>query len=172
MKCPYCDSTKDRVIDSRTIRGGAATRRRRECLKCHKRFTSYEQIEQIELQVIKKNGRLEPYDRNKIWAGLKKACEKRPVSNDTLEAIIDKIENAICNGKTKVSTREIGEAVMKALSKLDEIAYVRFASVYRQFKDTSEFMEELKSLLTPENKDKKTKKKPKKTKPDQEKAKR
>ncbi|MFH1538743.1 MAG: transcriptional regulator NrdR [bacterium] len=146
MKCPFCGSTDDKVIDSRSIRGGEAIRRRRECLGCEKRFTSYEHIEQSELKIIKKDGRREPYDRNKIKLGIEKACEKRPVSVDKIEEIVDRIESTVCADKREVRTSEFGEEVMKELFKLDEVAYVRFASVYRQFKDVSEFMEAVKKL--------------------------
>lgn len=146
MKCPFCGSTDDKVIDSRAIREGEAIRRRRECRACGKRFTSYEHIEHSELRVVKKDGRREAYDRNKIKLGLEKACEKRPIGVDQIEEIVDRIETSVCADKREVGTRNIGEEVMKELFQLDEVAYVRFASVYRQFKDVSEFMEAVKKL--------------------------
>ena len=148
MKCPYCGTNKDRVMDSRSAKGGRNIRRRRECLKCGKRFTTYEHIEEIPLMVIKKDSRREPFDRNKVLAGLIRACEKRPISMQKLERIVDNIERQIQkNFESEVKSSVIGELAMKHLHSLDQIAYVRFASVYRQFKDIKQFMKELKQLL-------------------------
>jgi transcriptional repressor NrdR len=148
MKCPYCGANKDKVVDSRSSNNGKNIRRRRECLKCCKRFTTYEHLEEMPLMVIKKDGRREPFDRNKILAGFTKACEKRPVSTEKLEKIADAIEIEIQkNFEREVKASVIGELAMKQLHSLDEVAYVRFASVYRQFKDINQFMKELKQLL-------------------------
>ena len=147
MKCPFCGNVKDRVIDSRTSKDNSI-RRRRECLKCGKRFTSYERVENIVPMVIKKDGRRELFDRSKILNGLKKACEKRPVSIETLEGITDSIEKKLIErGVKEVSSTWIGEEVMSSLRELDKVAYVRFASVYRQFKDLTELMNEVKTLF-------------------------
>lgn len=148
MKCPFCGNLEDKVIDSRSSKEGNAIRRRRECLKCGKRFTSYERVEDIIPMVIKKDGRREPYERSKILIGLKKACEKRPIPIDTLEGITDKIEKKLISlGVKEISSTWIGEEVMSALKELDKVAYVRFASVYRQFKDVTEFMKEVRTLF-------------------------
>lgn len=148
MKCPFCGNLEDKVIDSRSSKEGNAIRRRRECLKCGKRFTSYERVEDIIPMVIKKDGRREPYERSKILIGLKKACEKRPIPIDTLEGITDKIEKKLISlGVKEISSSWIGEEVMSALKELDKVAYVRFASVYRQFKDVTEFMKEVRTLF-------------------------
>jgi len=148
MKCPYCGSKKDKVIDSRSANAGQNIRRRRECLKCERRFTTYEYIEEIPFMVIKKDARREAFDRKKLLAGIIKACEKRPISIDKQETIVDKIEAQIQRKFEKeVDAKEIGELVMKHLYSVDEIAYVRFASVYRQFRDVSQFMKELKKFL-------------------------
>lgn len=148
MKCPFCGNLEDKVIDSRTSKEGSAIRRRRECLKCNKRFTSYERVEDIIPMVIKKDGRREPFDRLKILAGLKKACEKRPIGMDTLEGITDSIEKKLIGlGVKEIQSSWIGEEVMSSLRELDKVAYVRFASVYRQFKDINEFMKEVKTLF-------------------------
>jgi len=148
MKCPYCGSKKDRVLDSRSSNGGQSIRRRRECMKCERRFTTYESIEEIPFMVIKKDGRREPFDRKKLLAGIIKACEKRPVPIEKQESIVDNIEKQIIKRFEKeVDSKEIGELLMKQLYELDEIAYVRFASVYRQFRDVSQFMKELKKFL-------------------------
>jgi transcriptional repressor NrdR len=137
------------VVDSRSSKEGDAIRRRRECLKCGRRFTTYERIEEIAQMVIKKDGRRETFDRWKIKSGILKACEKRPVSLEQVDALIDDVERTLFNSSEhEVSTDEIGRTVMDRLRKLDEVAYVRFASVYRQFKDLNEFMNELKDLLT------------------------
>lgn len=149
MKCPFCSSIKDKVVDSRSSSGDTSIRRRRECLKCKKRFTTYEYVEKVPLMVIKKDGRREPFDRKKLEIGIMKACEKRPVSVDRIEKLIDSVERSLQKSYDKeVKSEIVGELVMKNLHELDEIAYVRFASVYRQFKDINQFMKELKDLLT------------------------
>ena len=148
MKCRYCLSTESKVVDSRPTDDGTAIRRRRECLNCGKRFTTYEKIEEIPIMVIKKDGRREPFDSGKILAGVRKACEKRPISAASMERLVDDVEREVFNSLAQeVSTDAIGEMVMRQLKVLDEVAYVRFASVYRQFKDISTFMDELKRLL-------------------------
>lgn len=148
MRCPFCRSKRDKVVDSRSIRNDHAVRRRRECLKCHKRYTTYEYVEEIPIMVKKSDGRREPFDRQKILNGLIKACEKRPISIEKLENIATKIENQFQNKLVKeVNSKVIGEMVMKYLRSLDEVAYVRFASVYREFRDVSHFMKELKKFL-------------------------
>lgn len=148
MKCPYCGKLDDKVIDSRSSNEGKSIRRRRECLKCGRRFTTYENIEELSLMVIKKDGRREPFDRNKIVTGIVKACEKRPISMDRIDGVVDSIEQSIQKKFDKeVSSSQIGELVMDALHDLDEVAYVRFASVYRSFKDLNQFMKELRELL-------------------------
>lgn len=149
MKCPFCSSDEDKVIDSRSSNEGKSVRRRRECLKCDKRFTTYEYVEEIPLMVIKKDGRREAFDRNKIINGIMKACEKRPVSVEKVEAVVDRVEKELQKSFDKeVKAPVIGELVMENLHKIDEVAYVRFASVYRQFKDINQFMKELKDLLS------------------------
>ena len=148
MKCPFCGHQEDKVVDSRASSDGVSIRRRRECLGCGKRFTTYEHIEEQSLMVIKKDGRREPFDRHKLLAGLVKACEKRPVSMDQLEGLVDALERELSQEfEREVSSREIGERVMRRLHALDPVAYVRFASVYREFKDVEQFMRELKDLL-------------------------
>lgn len=148
MKCPFCGNVEDKVIDSRISNEGDSIRRRRECLKCQKRFTTYERLEEHPLMVIKKDGRREPFDRKKLLSGILKACEKRPVPMDKVEGMVDEVERIIQrNYEKEVSSTAIGEFVMKQLHDLDEVAYVRFASVYRQFKDINQFMKELSSLL-------------------------
>ena len=148
MKCPFCGNVEDKVIDSRTSREGNAIRRRRECLKCAKRFTSYERVEDIIPMVVKKDGRREPFERTKILAGLKKACEKRPIGVETLEGIADSIEKRLMGLSVKeIQSTWVGEEVMVSLKELDKVAYVRFASVYRQFKDINELMNEVKTLF-------------------------
>ena len=147
MKCPFCGHQDDKVIDSRTIRGGEAIRRRRECLVCARRFTSYEEIEEIERMVIKKNGDRVPFIRDKLITGLKKACEKRPVSIDRIREVADQIETELFSGTAEVQSRDIGEMVVTLLQDVDEVAYVRFASVYRQFKDVNDFKNVLKNML-------------------------
>ena len=148
MKCPFCGFVEDKVVDSRESREGDAIRRRRECLKCERRFTSYERIDEIPYMVVKKDGRRERFDRQKVLAGILKACEKRPVSMVQLETIADQAETmAQESSEREVATRAIGEMIMKDLKNLDKVAYVRFASVYLDFKDVPEFMNELKDLL-------------------------
>ncbi|MCR1898030.1 transcriptional regulator NrdR [Irregularibacter muris] len=148
MKCPFCNSIESKVVDSRPTEDGSVIRRRRECIQCLKRFTTYEKIEDIPLMVIKKNGHREPYNQNKIMNGALKACEKRPVSLGQLEKIVERIEKRLYNTMEKeISSNYIGEQLMMELKELDEVAYVRFASVYRQFKDINTFMEELNILL-------------------------
>jgi transcriptional repressor NrdR len=149
MKCPFCGHLQDKVVDSRESKDGDAIRRRRQCLSCHRRFTSYERIDEIPYMVVKKDGRRERFDRQKVLAGLLKACEKRPVSMIQLEAIADKAELMVQDSSEReVSTRDLGEMIMNELKNLDKVAYVRFASVYLEFKDVQEFMSELKDLLT------------------------
>ena len=149
MKCPFCSHEDDKVIDSRSSNEGKSVRRRRECIKCKKRFTTYEYVEEVPLMVIKKDGRRESFDRNKIISGILKACEKRPVSVEKVEALVDRVEKELQKSFDKeVKAGVIGELVMDHLHKLDEVAYVRFASVYRQFKDINHFMKELKDLLS------------------------
>ena len=148
MICPFCRVDNDRVIDSRTSQDGLAIRRRRECLDCKRRFTTYERVEEMMPLVVKKDGRRESYDRLKIINGLKRACEKRPVSINTIEAIADRIERTIQErGEKEVASSVIGETLMRELHDTDPVAYVRFASVYRSFKDINEFMVELEELL-------------------------
>ncbi|WHZ17150.1 MAG: Ribonucleotide reductase transcriptional regulator NrdR [Nitrospira sp.] len=147
MKCPFCDDVEDKVVDSRMAKEGEVIRRRRECLSCKRRYTTYERVEETMPVVVKKDGRREPFDRVKIVSGLKKACEKRPISTATIEAVTDRIEKRIQEmGETEIVSTSIGEEVMKELSQLDQVAYVRFASVYRDFKDIDQFMDEIKAL--------------------------
>lgn len=148
MKCPFCADTENRVIDSRISKEGNAIRRRRECAACAKRFTTYEFVEEVLPMVVKKDGRREAFDRSKILAGIKKACEKRPVSIDAIEAVVDRIERSCQESQLKeIPSTFVGERVMQELHDLDKVAYVRFASVYRQFRDANEFFDELKDLL-------------------------
>ena len=148
MRCPYCGHVEDKVVDSREAQDGLATRRRRECLGCGRRFTTYERIEEVLPPVVKKDGRREPFDRTKIRNGIKKACEKRPISTDAIEGVVDNVERACQEFQDKeIPSSAIGEKIMRELQTLDGVAYVRFASVYRQFRDVSEFLEELKDLL-------------------------
>ncbi len=148
MKCPFCGNIEDKVIDSRTSKEGDAIRRRRECLKCGKRFTSYERVEDIIPMVVKKDGRREPFDRQKILHGLEKACEKRPIDMVTREKVVDSIEKKLLGlGVKEIPSTWVGEEVMSSLKNLDKVAYVRFASVYRQFKDINELMDEVKTLF-------------------------
>jgi len=148
VRCPFCANVDDKVIDSREGRVGDTIRRRRECLKCGRRFTTYERIDEIPYMVIKKDGRRERFERQKILQGLLKACEKRPVPTPKLEAIVDEIEGVVQEAtERELTTTEIGELIMRGLKKLDKVAYVRFASVYMDFKDVQEFMSELKNLL-------------------------
>lgn len=148
MRCPYCKKENDKVIDSRSSNDGLVIRRRRECEACSRRYTTYERIEEIPLYVIKKDQRREVYDRAKVMAGIHKACEKRPVSLEDQDKIADELEKILHEKYEKeVPTRAIGEFIMQRLAKMDQIAYVRFASVYREFQDVSHFMKEIKSLL-------------------------
>jgi transcriptional repressor NrdR len=148
MKCPFCGHLEDKVVDSRESREGEAIRRRRECLECGRRFTSYERIDEVPYMVIKKDGRRERFDRQKVLAGLLKACEKRPVSTSQLEEIVTEVECFVQESNDRErSTQELGEILMEQLRKLDKVAYVRFASVYLDFKDIREFMAELRELL-------------------------
>jgi len=151
MKCPFCGNKEDKVVDSRATAEESAVRRRRECAKCGKRFTTYEYVEEVSLMVIKKDGRREPFDRKKILAGIMKACEKRPISIDKMEDVITQVERNIQKKSDReVSSSRIGEMVIEKLKALDDVAYVRFASVYRQFKDVGQFMAELKDVLSRE----------------------
>jgi transcriptional repressor NrdR len=148
MKCPFCGHLEDRVVDSRESREGDVIRRRRECLKCERRFTSYERIDEIPYMVIKKGGEREPFSREKVLAGILKACEKRPIPMAKIEAIVNAVEKYVQESKDRErSTEKIGEMIMRKLKELDKVAYVRFASVYLDFKDVSEFMSELRSLV-------------------------
>lgn len=148
MKCPYCEYDESKVVDSRPTDEGQAIRRRRECMQCTKRFTTYEKIEEIPIIVVKKDKNRQSYDRNKILNGLIKSCEKRPVSMSTIEGLVDDIERELSNSlKKEISSQEIGEMIMDRLKHVDEVSYVRFASVYRQFKDVNSFMEELNKIL-------------------------
>ncbi len=148
MKCPFCECLESKVIDSRPTEEGQAIRRRRECISCSKRFTTYEKIEEIPIIVVKKDGNRQSYDRNKLLNGIIKSCEKRPVSMSTIESIVNEIERSISNSMEKeITSVEIGEMIMNKLKNIDEVAYVRFASVYRQFKDVNSFMDELKKIL-------------------------
>ena len=148
MKCPHCGYEESKVVDSRHSEDGLSIRRRRECLKCQKRFTTYETVEVLPIIVVKRDNSREPFDRNKIMNGMLRACEKRPVSTQDLENIVKEIETFVQNSlEREVTTQSIGEMVMERLKPLDEVAYVRFASVYRQFKDIHSFMEELNKIL-------------------------
>jgi transcriptional repressor NrdR len=160
MKCPFCGFLEDKVVDSREAKDGASIRRRRECLECGRRFTSYERIDEIPYMVIKKDGRREIFDRNKIMAGLLRACEKRPISASQLEAIVDEVEKQVQDTPDReLSTNDTGKIIMKRLKELDKVAYVRFASVYLEFEDVSEFMNELKYLVQVRDKSNKRKSK-------------
>lgn len=148
MRCPFCAHEDDRVIDSRPTDEGTSIRRRRECTKCLRRFTTYEKVESIPLIVIKKDRSRQPFNREKLLNGLLRACQKRPVSINDLEKLVEEIEAQLCNSlQREVMSKDIGEMVMARLKNLDEVAYVRFASVYRQFKDINTFMDELRKLL-------------------------
>ena len=148
MKCPFCSHLESKVVDSRPAEEGASIRRRRECLACHKRFTTYETMESLPLVVVKKDGSRQSFDRNKVLSGMIRACEKRPVPYSTLENMVNEIEQVLQNEmEREISSAEIGELVMERLKKVDEVSYVRFASVYRQFKDINTFMRELSKLL-------------------------
>jgi transcriptional repressor NrdR len=149
VKCPFCGHAEDRVVDSRSTREGEAVRRRRECLACEARFTTYEYVERLPVTVVKIDGRRVSYDRDKVLLGLIRACEKRPVSRESLEALVDDVErNTVFSAQgSEISSQRLGEAVMSRLKEIDEVAYVRFASVYRRFTDLNQFMVELDQLL-------------------------
>jgi transcriptional repressor NrdR len=150
MRCPYCGHQEDKVVDSRSSKEGSAVRRRRECLECEKRYTTYEYIENVSLSIIKNDGRIEEYDREKLRQGLLTSCKKRPISIKKIDSIVDKIENEVQNlSHTEIKSKVLGEKVMNELQKLDEVAYVRFASVYRQFKSKEEFLKELSGMGKP-----------------------
>jgi transcriptional repressor NrdR len=154
MKCPACSSLENKVVDSRAARDGSAIRRRRECLACGARFTTYEYVELTQVLVIKKDGRREPFHREKLATGIHKSCEKRPIPREEIEALVDRVETRIQTmGQSEVESRAIGEVVMDELSRLDQIAYVRFASVYRDFRDVNHFMDEIKRVLEARGKD-------------------
>jgi transcriptional repressor NrdR len=148
MRCPFCGFLEDKVVDSRESKDGDSIRRRRECLECSRRFTSYERIDEIPYMVVKKDGRREPFVRPKVMSGLLRACEKRPISAAQLEAIVDAVEKTVQDSPDReLSTGAIGKVIMRRLKELDKVAYVRFASVYLEFEDVSEFMSELKALV-------------------------
>ena len=149
MKCPFCGEIDNKVIDSRVSKDGSVIRRRRECLLCSRRFTTYEHIEEIPIMIIKKDGRREVFNREKVRSGIKKACEKRDISMNLIEEHVDEIERDLREtGEKEIPSSMIGEKIMASLHELDDIAYVRFASVYREFKDVNDFVSELKSLLS------------------------
>ena len=163
MRCPFCGHLEDKVVDSREAKDGDSIRRRRECLGCNRRFTSYERIDEIPYMVVKKDGKREPFDRHKILSGLLRACEKRPISAPQLESIVDSVEKHVQDSPDReCPTSELGKIIMKRLKELDKVAYVRFASVYLEFEDVSEFMNELKYLV--QVRDKTAKRKPKRSK--------
>jgi len=148
MRCPYCTKVENKVIDSRMSKDGRMIRRRRECIECGRRFTTYERLEEVLPMVVKKDGRREPFNREKITSGIKKACQKRPISMTKIEEFVDSLELYFQElGKKEIEGKEIGERVINALKEWDEVAYVRFASVYRQFRDINEFMAELEGIL-------------------------
>lgn len=148
MKCPFCGHIEDRVVDSREARDGNSIRRRRECLHCTRRFTSYERIDEIPYMVVKKDGRREPFDRNKVMAGIMRACEKRPIPAAKLEGVVNAVEKYVQESPERERpTEKVGEIIMRRLKELDKVAYVRFASVYLEFEDITEFMSELKHLV-------------------------
>lgn len=147
MKCPYCGTFNNKVVDSRLSKEGVSIRRRRECNACQRRFTTYEKVEEIHPVVIKKDGRREPFQRDKIFEGISRACQKRPISVEAIEEFIDSLEQSFQDsGRKEIATTEIGERIMAKLHEWDDVAYVRFASVYRQFKDPNDFVQELKEL--------------------------
>jgi transcriptional repressor NrdR len=153
MKCPFCGFLEDKVVDSREAKDGGSIRRRRECLECGRRFTSYERIDEIPYMVVKKDGRREIFDRAKVMSGLLRACEKRPISSSQLESIVDEVEKSVQDTLDReLSTNDLGKVIMRRLKALDKVAYVRFASVYLEFEDVSEFMSELKNLVRARNK--------------------
>ncbi len=145
MRCPYCDNNKIKVTDKRASEKNEAIRRRRECLRCNQRFTTYERIEQNVLSVIKKDGRKEPYDRKKIWAGLKRSCKKLPITEEQMEKVLQRVERKLKKHKD-IKSKKIGDYVLRELKKLDKVAYLRFASIYKSFEDVNSFKEELKLL--------------------------
>ncbi len=154
MRCPSCTSTENKVVDSRTARDGDAIRRRRECLACGARFTTYEYVERTQVLVIKKDGRREPFRREKLAEGISKACEKRPIPREDIDALLDRVETRVQGmGQSEVESRAVGEVVMDEMSRLDQIAYVRFASVYRDFRDVNHFMDEIKRVLETRRRD-------------------
>ena len=162
MRCPFCTHLEDKVVDSREAKDGDSIRRRRECMQCGRRFTSYERIDEIPYMVIKKDGRREAFDRSKIMAGLLRACEKRPISAVQLEEIVDSVEKFVQDSSDReVATSELGKLIMRRVKELDKVAYVRFASVYLEFEDVSEFMSELKNLVRARDKSIKRRKKAK-----------
>jgi len=153
MKCPYCGDVENKVIDSRMTKEGNTVRRRRECLGCTRRFTTYERVEQLPLVLIKKDGRRETFDRNKVLVGMKKACQKRNISINTLEEFVDELERELQEmGEKELPSSVVGERIMTKLHELDDVAYVRFASVYREFKDINDFVAELKELFESQSK--------------------
>ena len=163
MRCPFCSHTEDKVVDSRESKDGDSIRRRRECLGCGRRFTSYERIDEIPYMVVKKDGKRESWDRNKVLSGLFRAAEKRPVSTGQLEEVVDEVEKNVQDSLDReLATSEIGKIIMRRLKSLDKVAYVRFASVYLEFADVSEFMDELKQLVGARTTGADTKKKKKK----------
>ncbi len=161
MRCPFCADENDRVVDTRPSKEGAAIRRRRECLSCKRRFTTYETVEEPVITVVKRDGRREPFDRRKLQSGLAISCQKRPVSDEQLEAVVAHIETSLRNRlKSEIDSLQLGELVMNELAELDEVAYIRFASVYRQFTESSQFVEELRRLSASRQTSKKKKKPP------------
>ena len=149
MKCPFCSEVDNKVIDSRLSKDASVIRRRRECLQCSRRFTTYEHIEEIPIMIVKKDGRREVFSREKVYSGLKKACEKRNISINVIEDFIDELERDLKEtGEKEIPSRIIGEKIMEKLHEIDDVAYVRFASVYREFKDVNDFVSELKTLLS------------------------
>ena len=149
MKCPFCTDLDNKVIDSRLSKDGTVVRRRRECISCHRRFTTHERVEDIMPVVIKKDGRREIFDKSKMLSGVQKACSNRPISMDDIENLVDRVERYFQDrGDKEINCTEVGEIIMRELHQLDEVAYVRFASVYRQFKDINDFMTEVKELLS------------------------
>ena len=148
MRCPFCQTDNDRVLDSRSSEEGYAIRRRRECMQCKRRYTTYERLEELAIKVIKKGGIREPFSREKIRLGLARACWKRPLSDDQIDTVVAEIESDVyANFETEIGTQQLGEMVMEYLGRLDQVAYVRFASVYREFKDVHDFVEELEPIL-------------------------
>ncbi|HIN94121.1 MAG TPA: transcriptional repressor NrdR [Planctomycetes bacterium] len=148
MRCPFCQTDNDRVLDSRSSEEGYAIRRRRECMQCKRRYTTYERLEELAIKVVKKDGVREPFSREKIRLGLARACWKRPLSDDQIDTVVAEIESDVyANFETEIETQQLGEMVMEHLGRLDQVAYVRFASVYREFKDVHDFVEELEPIL-------------------------